>query len=180
MGPGERDRPSIRIDDHVGLVRRPALQIDVPDAAHVALLTALADSLVVVRPRLPGDDCHDPPCDYGKSSTSRDRHRFLLCDPESGETPSQPTSRQTVCLSRVPFRFPAAQLPHAVTWSSNVVPVSARSSRSTIGSGCSHRTIESRRSASRKPGAVAPALVVRGNPVLSGAAALSAIATLPE
>ena len=40
----ERDRPFIRIDDDVRLVRRPPLQIDVSHPTHVSLFAALADA----------------------------------------------------------------------------------------------------------------------------------------
>src|SRR2546423_12412269 len=43
MRAGEGDDAPVRVNDAVRLVRRPALQVRVPDTAHVLLLAALAD-----------------------------------------------------------------------------------------------------------------------------------------
>ena len=50
----EGDRPSVRIDDHVRLVRRSPLEVDVSYPAHVLLFAALAD---VVRERCARAQC---------------------------------------------------------------------------------------------------------------------------
>jgi hypothetical protein len=57
----ERDRPSIGIDDEVGLVGRTPLQVDVPDPPHIPLLATLADvaSAIVARQDLPPNRCRD-------------------------------------------------------------------------------------------------------------------------
>src|SRR5258708_17858907 len=44
----ERNRPSIRIDDHVRLVGRTPLQVDVSHPTHVLLFAALTDAAIVL------------------------------------------------------------------------------------------------------------------------------------
>ncbi len=75
MRAGERNRPSIRVDDDIRLVGRTPLQVDVSHTAHVLLFAALSDAaMVVVCGGPPGAEDHQHAHYQRSASCEKSRH----------------------------------------------------------------------------------------------------------